>query len=334
VTVALDAILVGVTEVRALLVDVPGEGIERELEEAGFVVSRTGSLSDGSLGDAVDVVLLRLTEQRPLETFSVARSAVDGAPIVVLTEPGRDADGQAAVRAGAEDHVSRDALAPGLLPRVLRYAVDQHRMRNELRELEITDELTGLPNLRGFVPVAEHRFRIADRDRVPVVLLFVRLDDLGDLSTEEGAIEGDQVAIEGDQVAIEGDQVAIEGDQVAIEGDQVAIEGDQVAIEAANVILDGVREADYPSRISSDTFCVLLTGRADGTEAIVLSRLVEALAVRNAQGDRARRLSLSIGSAVYDPDHPASILDIIETARRRMSEHRSDAEEADRSESP
>jgi GGDEF domain-containing protein len=193
-------------------------------------------------------------------------------------------------------------------------------MRNDLRELEITDELTGLPNLRGFVPVAEHRFRIADRDRVPVVLLFVRLDDLGDLSTEEGAIEGDQVAIE--------------GDQVAIEGDQVAIEGDQVAIEAANVILDGVREADYPSRISSDTFCVLLTGRADGTEAIVLSRLVEALAVRNAQGDRARRLSLSIGSAVYDPDHPASILDIIETARRRMSEHRSDTEEADRSESP
>jgi two-component system, cell cycle response regulator len=299
VTAALDAILPGVTEVRALLVDVPGDEVERELEEAGFVVSRTSSLSDGSPADGADVVLLRLTERRPLETFSVARSAVEGAPIVVLTEPGRDADGQAAVRAGAEDHVSREALAPGLLPRVLRYAVDQHRMRNELRELEITDELTGLPNLRGFVPVAEHRFRIADRDRVPVVLLFVRLDDLGDTSTDEGAIAGDQAAI-----------------------------------EASQVILEGVREADYPSRVSPDTFCVLLTGRTDGTEAIVLSRLVEALAVRNARGDRARRLSLSIGSAVYDPVHPASIQDIIETARRRMSEHRSDAEEAERSESP
>jgi two-component system cell cycle response regulator len=299
VTVALDAILLGVTEVRALLVDVPGDEIERELEEAGFVVSRTSSLSDGFPADGAEVVLLRLRGQRPLETFSVARSAVEDAPIVVLTEPGRDADGQAAVRAGAEDHVSREALAPGLIPRVLRYAVDQHRMRNELRELEITDELTGLPNLRGFVPVAEHRFRIADRDRVPVVLLFVQLDDLGDRSTEEGGIEGDQATI-----------------------------------EAAQVILDGVRDADYPSRVSPDTFCVLLTGSADGTEAIVLSRLVEALAVLNARGDRARRLSLSIGSAVYDPQHPAPIQDIIETARRRMSEHRIGVEDADRSESP
>jgi two-component system, cell cycle response regulator len=299
VTVALDAILLGVTEVRALLVDVPGDEIERELAEAGYVVSRAGSLSDGSFGDGADVVLLRLTEQRPLEAFSVARSVVDAAPIVVLTEPGREADGQAAVRAGAEDHVSREALAPGLLPRVLRYAVDQHRMRNELRELEIVDELTGLPNLRGFVPVAEHRFRIADRDRVPVVLLFVRLDDLGDLQTEEGAIEADQVAI-----------------------------------DAAQVILDGVRDADYPCRVSPDTFCVLLSGMADGTEAIVLSRLVEAIALRNARSDRARRLSLSIGSAVYDPEHPSSIQDIIETAARRMSERRSEGEEADRSESP
>jgi diguanylate cyclase (GGDEF)-like protein len=299
VTVAGDAILLGVTQVRALLVDVPGDGVEEELAGAGFMVVRAPSISEAPLEERVDVVLLRLSERRPLETFSVTRSAVDGAPIVVLTDPGRDADGQAAVRAGAEDHVPREALVPGLLPRVLRYAVDQHRLRRELRELEITDPATGLPNLRGFVPVAEHRFRIADRDRIPVVLLFVRLDDLGEPAAEEGAIEAGQVAT-----------------------------------DAAQVILDGVRDADFPCRISPDTFCVLLSGNADGSEALVLSRLVEAIAVRNARSDRARELSLSIGSAMYDPDHPASIEDIIETAERRMSERRSEAEAADPSDRP
>jgi diguanylate cyclase (GGDEF)-like protein len=299
VTVAGDAILLGVTQVRALLVDVPGDGVEEELAGAGFMVVRAPSISEAPLEERVDVVLLRLSERRPLETFSVTRSAVDGAPIVVLTDPGRDADGQAAVRAGAEDHVPREALVPGLLPRVLRYAVDQHRLRRELRELEITDPATGLPNLRGFVPVAEHRFRIADRDRIPVVLLFVRLDDLGEPAAEEGAIEAGQIAT-----------------------------------DAAQVILDGVRDADFPCRISPDTFCVLLSGNADGSEALVLSRLVEAIAVRNARSDRARELSLSIGSAMYDPDHPASIEDIIETAERRMSERRSEAEAADPSDGP
>jgi len=290
-----DAILPCVTGERALLVDVPDEAIERELAEAGFTVARAASV-DEAVFDDVDVLVLRLGERRPLETFSVARSVADDRPIVVLTEPGRSADGQAALRAGAEDHVSRDELVPGLLPRTLRYAIDQRRMRNELRELEITDELTGLPNLRGFVPVAEHRFRIADRDRVPVVLVFVRLDDLDDLQTEGGANEADEVAI-----------------------------------DAANVILEGVRDADYPGRVATDTFCVLLSGHADGTEAIVLSRLVEAIAVRNTRSDRPRRLSLSIGTAVYDPDHPATIEEIVETARRRMRRHPIDEDEPEAS---
>lgn len=295
--VACDAILLGVTEVRALLVDVPGEEIERELADAGFTISRAPSLPDASLDGTVAVVLLRLGGQRPLEMFSVARSVVNDAPIVVITEPGRDADGQAAVRAGAEDHVSLDALVPGLLPRVLRYAMDQHRMRKELRELEVTDELTGLPNLRGFEPVAEHRFRIADRDRIPVALLFVRLDDLDELGADLGPSDADQAVL-----------------------------------DASQVIMEGVRDADHPGRVAPDTFAVLLSDHEDGTEAIVLSRVVEAIAVRNARTDRLRLLSLSIGTALYDPEHPASVGDIIDTARRRMGGRRGGREETDRSE--
>ena len=273
---------------------------EEELLREGLEVTRAESAAALVLVDGpLDVVLLALPADRPLETYSVARSSAPDVPIVVLTGPGRDADGVAAVRAGAEDHVPSGSLAPGLLSRVLRYAVDQYRMRRELRSLAITDELTGLPNLRGFLPVAEHHFRMADRAKLPVVLVFVQLDDLEMLRARLGPGEGDEVVS-----------------------------------DAAHVILEGVRDADYPARVTDDTFCVLLTGDAAGAEAVVLSRLVEAIAVRNARGDRPRPLALSIGSAIYDPENPLAMEGIIETARRRMADQRGAAQHPDRSEAP
>ena len=50
-----------------------------------------------------------------------------------------------------------------------------------------------------------------------------------------------------------------------------------------SLVLEAVRDADVPARISEDTFCVLLTGEARGAEALVLSRLVEAIAVNDAR---------------------------------------------------
>ncbi|HEV8565399.1 MAG TPA: diguanylate cyclase [Actinomycetota bacterium] len=282
---------------RVVLVGLVEPEVEEELGREGFTVSRARSVADLALDESeFDAVVLMLPAERPLETYSVARSGAPDAPIVVLTASGHEVDGIAAVRAGAEDHVPAVALVPGLLPRAVRYAVDQHRMRRELRSLEITDPLTGLPNLRGLIPVAEHLFRMADRTRQPVVLVFVQLDDLDAIRTELGPAEADDILV-----------------------------------DAAQVIVEGVRDADFPARATDDTFCVLLTGDAEGAEATVLSRLVESIALGNARGDRARPLSLSIGSALYDPASPMSMEGIIETARRRMADQRA-TRQPDRSE--
>ena len=143
----------------------------------------------------------------------------------------------------------------------MRYAVAIRRLR---RELAATDEMTGLPNLRGFVPIAEHHLRMADRSKAPVVFLFVRL---------EGDAPADQVR------------------------------------RAAEVLLEAVRDADLPARITDDTFTVPLTGEAAGAETLVLSRLVEAIAVHNAKQDPPHPLSLSVGSALYEPEHPHLVAD-------------------------
>jgi diguanylate cyclase (GGDEF)-like protein len=282
-------LLVGVDEASAVEVEAdPALEVERSPDLGAALVR----LATGG----VDAVLLAIPEDG-LVAYRAVADIAPGVPVVVLHEPDREAEAAGCVAAGAEDQVQRGAPS-GILPRALRYAIAQALMRRELRALETTDPLTGLPSLRGFLPVAEHHLRIADRSRRPVILLFVQLDDLDELVAELGRAEADELVS-----------------------------------DAAAVIMEGVRDADFPARVADDTFAVLLTGEAGGAEALVLSRLVEAIATRNARSDRFRPLSLSIGSALYDPEHPASVEQIIEAARARMAEQRRAAgARADRSE--
>ena len=266
------------------------DDLRRELaSEDGFALQTAERLED-ALGTAgsVDAVVLELVGARPLETLETLRAAAPRVAIIVVTGPENVADGTVALHAGAEDHLVLGAIPPGLLPRAVRYAAGIRRLR---RELATQDEDTGLPNLRGFEPIAEHHLRMAARTNLPVVFLFVRIEGLSELGdpTEEAT----------------------------------------VAREAAAVVLDAIRDADVPARVGPDTFCVLLTGEAHGAEALVLSRLVEAIAAHNARLDRPRPLSIAVGSALHEPggEGSASLQQILETADRRLAEQRANRSE-------
>jgi hypothetical protein len=64
---------------------------------------------------------------------------------------------------------------------------------------------------------------------------------------------------------------------------------------------------------------VLLTGDAKGAESLVLSRLVEAMAVHDASLPVPRALSLSVGTARYEPGSGASLSDILVSATRGLA---------------
>lgn len=258
------------------------EGLGEELAlEEGFTVQHAEDVEDEAQTPPPDAVVVSLTDRGPLEVLGALRTRLPDAAVVVVTQPGQEMDGTVAMHAGAEDHLVAGSIPAGLLPRAVRYAVS---LRVLHRELATQDKVTGLLNLRGFVPIAEHHLRMSDRVGVSVVFLFLRLDSHADVARTLGSSQADDLAR-----------------------------------DAAEVLLQAVRDSDLPARIASDTFCVLLTGGAEGAETMVLSRLIEAIAVHDARRDRPRELAVSVGSAIYDPERPTTLEQILETAGRRMT---------------
>ena len=269
--------------IRVLLVGT-GDDFGTELESEDFEVARIANLAALGPGADQDAVIVALDDPGPLEALETLRLKTPAAAVLVLTTSDREADGAVALHAGAEDHLVLGSIADGLLPRAIRYAVERRRLR---RELATIDEKTRLPNLRGFVAIAEHQLRMANRAGTSVVLLFVRFDDQRTAGASSAL-------------------------------------ADQVAIEAAEVLLSAIRDSDLPARIADDTFCVLLSGDAKGSEVAVLSRLVEAIAVHDANKPEPQPLALSVGSAIYDPADPVSLEGLLRTAEAEMRPHASE----------
>jgi diguanylate cyclase (GGDEF)-like protein/PAS domain S-box-containing protein len=157
------------------------------------------------------------------------------------------------------------------------------RAEEELVYIATHDSLTGVPNRLGFFTLAGQQLKMANRTKTRMLLLFADLDNLKRINDTFGHQEGDRALI-----------------------------------EAADVLKETFRESDIMARIGGDEFVVLaVETNGDGAE-ILATRLRENLEARNAKGDRRYELSLSVGIARYDPEHPCSIDELVTRADRAM----------------
>ncbi|HKX33861.1 MAG TPA: diguanylate cyclase [Actinomycetota bacterium] len=239
------------------------------LERAEDLLGALASLADGGID--VVVTSLDLPDATGTDVIVSLRERAPEVPVIVvgdaLAEP-IDAFG-----AGASDVVPPDAAAD-LVARAVRYAATLRKVEAGLRRLQAFDELTGLLNARGFDLLANHHFRLADRSKHPVLIVFLRVEEEGETP------------------------------------------GDAVVADAATVISSAVRVSDVAARVDSGAFCVLLPGAEPGSEAIVLERIIEAVASHNADTGREAGPSLSVGAASYDPEHPVPLEELIAAADR------------------
>jgi diguanylate cyclase (GGDEF)-like protein len=168
------------------------------------------------------------------------------------------------------------------LHRAVLGAVKQCLLDRELRSLALTDDLTGLCNRRAFYALAEQQLKVSRRKSQGLLLFFADIDDLKQINDCYGHHEGD-----------------------------LAI------VRAADVLRQSFRDSDIIARIGGDEFVVLALEAACQSEQAILQRLEESLDAENAPKSR-RRLSLSVGVARFDPQHPVSLGDLIALADNEM----------------
>jgi diguanylate cyclase (GGDEF)-like protein/PAS domain S-box-containing protein len=156
---------------------------------------------------------------------------------------------------------------------------------NKLETLSLIDDLTGLYNRRGFFTIAVEHFKMADRQREKMFLLFMDLDNLKSINDTYGHHQGD-----------------------------LALEG------IADILRATFRESDIKGRMGGDEFAVFLVGATrEGMEAAE-SRLRKNIEAFNESKENPFKLSVSIGVSHYDPLHPCTIDELLVRADKIMYE--------------
>jgi two-component system cell cycle response regulator len=257
--------------------DVSGEF---ELEHA-FTV-RDGVEQLAAQDAAIDAVLLDLSlpDATGLDTLQRVLEASHNAVVIVMTGHGDEQIGLAAMQAGAQDYLVKGQVDGRTLRRALRFALERQTV---LQRLSHRDDLTGLHNRRGFMIQAEQVVRVARRQRVPFLLLFMDLDQLKEINDTFGHAEGNRAIV-----------------------------------EAADVLRRCFRQSDLLARFGGDEFTALALTSHEADDAIVRGRLEDALRAVNEKPDRDYPLRFSIGVLTCEPTEDADIDTLLHQADKLM----------------
>jgi diguanylate cyclase (GGDEF)-like protein/PAS domain S-box-containing protein len=168
-----------------------------------------------------------------------------------------------------------------------RARADTLKWAEEIRNLSIRDELTGLYNRRGFLELARHVIQQTDRARSSALLFFVDLNGMKQIN-----------------------------DQLGHE------EGDQALRETASVLRATFRASDVVARLGGDEFVALLPEASAEQLELFTARIDAEIALRNQKLGQRYRLSASVGGTVYDSSHPESIEGLLVKADALMYEQK------------
>ncbi len=161
---------------------------------------------------------------------------------------------------GVQDVVSLPELSIKTLLKALRNAAERHRMRRQLHELSMKDELTGLYNRQGFLLRAGQTIELSERLGMEANLFFLDADHMKWVNDTFGHQEGDFLLK-----------------------------------EISRILQDEFRRTDVVGRIGGDEFAVLaLRESADDVQSI-LNRLQESITRVNAKKKVEYPISFSIG---------------------------------------
>ena len=172
---------------------------------------------------------------------------------------------------------------PGRNMIVVEDITERKRMEEEMREMSLRDQLTELYNRRGFITLAEQQLKGANRAQRPMLLAFIDCDRMKWINDTLGHEEGDRALI-----------------------------------DTANLLRHTFRESDIIARLGGDEFAVLSIDAADMGHEDFSQRLQQHIDGFNAKESRPYKLSVSFGTAIYHPESPMLLDQLISEADELM----------------
>ena len=275
-----------------------------------------------TVGDAIryvaaaepDIVLtgLMLTDANGISLCrSLKRLTQSYLPVVVVTRLTEESVKIHGLNSGVDEFITGEPCAQELLARVrlllrfkrvhdelrsnkaelekalrreteLRCHLDQDNER--LRQLSVTDPLTGLHNRRYFQQFLESQMRLAFRHEYPVSVLYLDLDRFKEVN-----------------------------DRLGHEG------GDEVLRQFAALIRTNVRDCDLVARMGGDELAIVLVQVDASGGAVLAERLLHTVGhhvfhIKDAEAS----LTVSIGSATYPDNSLANGDELVNAADRAM----------------
>jgi len=226
---------------------------------------------------------LSLPESSGLDTIRRFKGYFSKYPFIILTGLDDKLTGINSIKIGAQDFLVKRHINRGLFFKAVMYSIERHKLLQKVQQLSFYDDLTGLNNRRGFFHLLEHQVRNANRKKKPFLLFYLDMDNLKTINDSLGHLEGDRAII-----------------------------------DIADILRKVFRTSDILVRIGGDEFCVFPLDAELRQEEAILKRLNDGINEFNNTSSRRFKISISTGKAVYSPDKPESIDELISRADTEM----------------
>lgn len=168
---------------------------------------------------------------------------------------------------------------------ICRDITQKKQTEEELRQLSLTDELTGLYNRRGFLALAEHQLKLALNKRFEkkLLVIYVDLDGLKQINDRFGHDEGSRAIV-----------------------------------KTAEILKQSFRHSDLIARLGGDEFVVLAIEANEENTEMIVSRIRENIKNYNRLKNHAYELQFSFGVARFESETEFRIENLLKRADEAM----------------
>jgi diguanylate cyclase (GGDEF)-like protein/PAS domain S-box-containing protein len=164
---------------------------------------------------------------------------------------------------------------------------ERKKMEKELLRLARYDPLTGGYS-RGYgLELLQRQLKLSKRNKLPLLLAYIDLDNLKEINDEFGHKEGDKTMI-----------------------------------QVVKLFKSILREVDIITRMGGDEFLVIFSGSSLEEIPIIKERLNKELTRLNQFTKKPYEIGFSTGFSHYDPTNPLSMDELIKIADERMYEEK------------